>query len=236
MLCCMGKNRVLVVGDLHQPFTRPEYLDFCQAKQEEMRCNRVVLIGDVVDIHAVSRHLPNPNGHSPGEELDLAVECLRPWVKAFPTAMVCVGNHDSRYRTAARESRIPDRVLRPYRQIFETGRWRWDLSWQIDGVLYKHGTGYSSRGAALKAAIMARQPVVMGHIHTDAGVYYSASDRDLIFGLAVGCGFDAGTYAAEYQRDFKERPVIGCGAVLHGKEAHFLPADLGCRYQLKPYA
>ena len=43
------KSRVLVIGDIHLPFERKDYLQFCKDTYKEYQCNRVVFIGDIID-------------------------------------------------------------------------------------------------------------------------------------------------------------------------------------------
>ena len=42
-------NNVLVVGDLHAPFTRKGYLEHCIEVYNNYQCNQVVFIGDIID-------------------------------------------------------------------------------------------------------------------------------------------------------------------------------------------
>ena len=45
------ENRVLVIGDLHEPFNLDGYLDFCKHQYAIYNCNKVIFIGDVIDNH-----------------------------------------------------------------------------------------------------------------------------------------------------------------------------------------
>ena len=42
-------NRVLVIGDLHEPFTKVGYLQFCKSIYKKYNCNKVIFIGDCID-------------------------------------------------------------------------------------------------------------------------------------------------------------------------------------------
>jgi hypothetical protein len=45
--------------------------------------------------------------------------------------------------------------------------------------------------------------------------------------MNVGSGIDRKTYAFEYGRDFKKKPIIGCGVVTdNGRFAQFFPMDI----------
>ena len=99
-------------------------------------------------------------------------------------------------------------------------------------MLYEHGTGTSGKDAALNRAVAKRSSLVMGHTHTSAGVKWHANEFDRIFGLQVGCGIDLTGYAFAYSKPWPIRPVMGCGVVLDGVEAHFevMPCGTGERY------
>ena len=56
------ENRVLVIGDLHEPFCLDRYLDFCKEQYKIHNCNRVVFIGDIIDNHYSSYHETDAEG------------------------------------------------------------------------------------------------------------------------------------------------------------------------------
>ena len=49
-------RNVLVVGDLHEPFCKDGYLEFCQEQYDTWNCNQVIYIGDIIDNHYTSFH------------------------------------------------------------------------------------------------------------------------------------------------------------------------------------
>jgi hypothetical protein len=59
---------------------------------------------------------------------------------------------------------------------------------------------------------------VSGHIHTQAYCEWLVGRNFKVFGMQVGCGIDASSYAAAYARNFR-RQAIGCGVVLGGHTA-----------------
>ena len=223
-------DRVLVVGDPHEPFSHRKYLNFTRQVYDEFGCNRVVFIGDVGDNHAMSYHEHNPNGMSPGAELKKLKEHLKDWSDVYPNALVCIGNHDEIIYRKAVTHGLPEGVFKGFNEIYGTPEtWKWALSWEIDGVLYQHGTGTSGENAHKQRALKNRQSTVIGHIHSHAGVAYMASNKDLIFGMNVGCGIDIKSYAMLYGKDFTSRPTLGCGVVLSRTQAFVIPMDLGTK-------
>ena len=219
-------SRVLAIGDIHEPVCRKGYLEFCQDIYEQWDCNKVVFIGDVVDWHAISFHAQHPEAPSSGNEYQLALDGVQKWRKAFPVADVCIGNHDERVIRLAETVNIPARFIRNYSDIWETPNWNWTFDTIIDGVYYFHGVGYGGLHPAFNAARQMSMSVVMGHIHSTAGVKYLANPNKLWFGMDTGCGIDDKQFAFAYGKHTKKRSILGCGVVLEGTYAIWEPMVL----------
>ena len=43
-------SRVLVIGDIHEPFCLDGYLENCKKQYKDFKCDKVVFIGDIIDI------------------------------------------------------------------------------------------------------------------------------------------------------------------------------------------
>ena len=203
-------RNVLVIGDLHEPFCLDEYLDFCLQQYDTYNCNQVIFIGDILDNHAFSYHEPDPDGMSAGLELEKTIEKVAKWYTAFEYADVCIGNHD---RLAARKSfsgGIPSAWIKTYNEVLGTPNWNWVESVVYDDVLYEHGEGGQAQTKA-KNNLMSS---VCGHTHTEAYCKWFVGKRYRIFGMQVGCGVDASSYAAAYAKNFKKQ-AIGCSVVLN---------------------
>lgn len=225
---------VLAIGDIQAPFQEDGYLDFLLDVKKRFKCNKIVNIGDEVDFHALSFHTPDPDGMGKVEEFQQAMKFMKLLYKAFPVASACTSNHTARPYRIAFEAGIPTYFLRTYREFMQAPRgWQWYDRVTINNVIYQHGTGYSGAMGHVKAAIENRQSTVIGHLHSGGGVNYLASHNDLIFGANVGCGIDARAYAFKYGRDCGKKPTLGCGVVLGGKEAFFIPMNLGSRVEYK---
>ena len=193
------ERRILIIGDLHAPFTLKGYLEFCKETYAIYNCNQVLFIGDILDNHAFSYHEPDPDGMSAGTELDRAIEDVQEWYKAFPNADVCIS----------------------YNDVLGTPNWNWVETVIYDNVLYEHGEGGQAQAKA-KNNMMSS---VCGHTHTEAYVKWFVGKRFRVFGMQVGCGVDSKTYAAAYARNFKKQ-AISCGVVLGGHTAINCMMDL----------
>ena len=218
-------SRVLHIGDLHLPFTHPKYLAFCKKQYKKWNCNKVIFAGDVVDHHAMSYHESDPDGRSAGDEFTLAKKLIKPWYKAFPKAHVTVGNHDAILNRRAMTHGIPSVMIRALDDLYGTPKWKWVLEVKVDDVLYIHGKG-CGKNAALDTAMKERMSIAQGHSHSWAGVQFTTSTKDRLFGLNSGCGINVDEYAFAYQKKFSVRPVLGCGVVLDGVQPIFIPMEL----------
>jgi UDP-2,3-diacylglucosamine pyrophosphatase LpxH len=205
------ENRVLIIGDLHEPFCLDGYLEFCKEQYSIYNCNKVIFIGDVIDSHYSSYHETDPDGIGGGQELDLAIKKIKKFYKAFPKATVTIGNHDRIIMRKAFSSAIPKKWLKDYKDVLEVPKWDFTDRIVIDNVQYIHGEAGTARTKA-KADMMS---TVQGHLHTQAYVEHFVGSNYKIFAMQVGCGIDHDSYAMAYAKRGR-KPAIGCGIVIGG--------------------
>lgn len=205
------ETRVLVIGDLHEPFCLDGYLEFCLETYRKYNCNKVVFIGDIIDNHYSSYHEQDPDGYGAGKELDLAIKKVKKWSKAFPNAIVTIGNHDRIINRKAYSNGVPKKWVRSYNEVLGV-KWEFVESIEIDNVLYIHGEGGEARTKALKNM----QSTVQGHLHTKCYTSWHVGNNSRIFGTQVGCGIDHASYAMAYGKHYG-KPAIGCAVVVNGK-------------------
>lgn len=206
------KSRVLVIGDIHLPFERKDYLQFCIDTYKKYNCNRVVFIGDIIDSHFSSFHDTDPDGMGAGAELELCIERVKYWYEAFPEAEICCGNHDRIIMRKAFASGVPKVWIKEFNDVLNTPNWKWVTDTYIDGVRYTHGDKSSKARTATKRDMVS---TVTGHYHTDFYLDYFFGKSHSLFAMAVGCGIDDKQYAFGYAAGGKTN-AIGCGVVLEG--------------------
>lgn len=230
-----NKNNVLIIGDTHLPYGLEGYLKHCQDMQKKYDCGTVIHIGDLVDFAGLSYHEKDPNMVGPDCEIKLAKELLKPWIKAFPELHLCMGNHDRLPARKAKSYGMPSRFIKSLADVLGTPKeWKWDFSFIMNDVLYYHGDSTITPATSIKKAISNGINTVHGHAHTNAGVYYAATNGRLIWAMNTGCGIDRHEKAFDYQKFVNAKPVIGCGVVLDkGKLPIFLPMDLGSKFKFK---
>ena len=201
-------SKVLVIGDIHEPFCLDGYIQHCKNVYKDFNCNKVVFIGDIIDSHYSSFHSTDPDGMSAKDELNLSIKKLRKWHKAFPKATVIIGNHDRIVARKALANGISAKWIKEYKDVLEVPTWNFKTDETIDNVLYVHGEG----ATAFTKAKTLFQSVVAGHTHTKCYIEYMNN----IFGMQVGCGVDKDSYAMAYAKNYAP-PQIACGVVIDGK-------------------
>lgn len=219
-------SKVLIVGDTHCPGMRAGYVDFLQRVADRYSIDRVVHIGDLVDWSSISYHEKSPALHNASLEYKKAFRQVATLTKAFPKADWLIGNHCSLTERQAATVGLPSELLKSYAEL-------WNVGWTIhprfskliiDGVAYSHGdSGRGGQMAAMKQAKDNFRSTVIGHFHSQAGVQCWANPEYRVFGLSVGCGIDVRRMQFDYGRKFSQKPVLGCGVVINGKQAYFEP-------------
>ena len=203
------KNNVLVIGDLHAPFIKEGYLEFCKEMQIKHQCSEVVFIGDIIDSHYSSYHEHDPDGHSAGEELRRAKIQIAEFYKAFPIAKVCVGNHDLIPNRKAFTGGLSKYWIKDISEVLETPNWEYSEEFIINNVLYTHGVGRKAKQRSMQEFMS----VVQGHYHSESYVETFVSEERLVFAMQIGCGVNRKAYAMAYGKHFK-KPQINVGIIL----------------------
>ena len=151
-----SKNNVLVIGDIHEPFTLDGYLEFCLEQYHKHECNEVVFIGDIIDNLYASYHETPTCAMGGDNELELAIKKLAKWYEAFDKATVIIGNHDRLIMRKAQTSNIPSKWIKSYKEVLEVPNWNFTERYVKDDVQYIHGEGGTAR-TKCRADMMQRQ-------------------------------------------------------------------------------
>lgn len=215
-------SKVLTIGDVHEPVCHPGYRAFCSDLRDKHGTDTTVFIGDIADWQAISFHAHSPEMPGPKDEFDLAQQGINGWYKEFPKAKVCIGNHDERLIRLAASVNIPSKFLRDYPEIWKTPKWDWKHDHVIDEVYYYHGTGAGGIHPAYTTMMKMCMSVVMGHIHSAAGVKWRANPNARFFGLDVGCGIDQDALAFAYNRHNKARSILSAAVIIDGVPQHII--------------
>jgi len=213
----IGKSNVLSIPDTHSPFMHRDAISFLQEVHREKKTNVVVHQGDEIDACAISDYVHDPDGMSPGDELEAAIKQLKSFYKAFPYVKVCTSNHTTRPLKRAFKSGLPSKFMRDIKEVLEAPKgWEWQDRWIIDDVVYEHGESFGGSQAHTLHAKANMKSTVIGHIHAHAGIQYISIPHEQFFAMNSGCLIDESAYAFAYAKHMKNKPVLGCGVVLKG--------------------
>lgn len=213
----MGFKSILCISDMHQPYSHPDVVPFLKALKKKYRPDKVICIGDEVDKHAMSFHDSDPDLMSAGDELQEAIQKLKPIYKLFPVVDVISSNHgDMAYRKAKHHG-IPRKYLRDYGDVLEAPEgWVWHTDLVIEscsGRIYFH---HGKTTNVLKLSQSMGMSAAQGHYHNQFNIQYWGNPMGLYWGMQIGCLIDDSTLAFHYNRTTMHRPVIGCAAVIDG--------------------
>lgn len=215
----MGHKSILVISDLHFPYSHKDTFKFLDAIKKKYKPDKVVLIGDEVDYHAISFHASDPDLMSPGAELSAAIGDMKKLYRMFPEATVVDSNHGSLVYRKQKFHGLPRDVFKSYNEILEApAKWKWcyDLTLKMnDGneVYFHHGKT-SSVGKLSKNVSMS---CVQGHYHSRFEIFYWANPTGLFFDMRIGCLIDDQSMAFHYNKTTLDRPIIGTGVIVDGQ-------------------
>lgn len=209
LLLDKSKINLLVVPDLHEPFTRPGYFEFVKRIANKYQTKQTVFLGDIMDMHATSYHEKELDALSPDEEFMEAKRKVNRWVKEYPEADVMIGNHDGLKSRKAKTAGISSHWVKSYNEALDAPNWNFVESITYNGVLFRHGIGGKAR------SYMKDQhcSVVQGHFHSETELTFNPTPNTLLFAMQLGCGIDKEAYAMRYGKNFK-RPLINVGVIL----------------------
>lgn len=211
-------RRILVISDQHFPYNHPDIIAFLRALKVKYKFDRVINIGDEVDYHSISFHEHNPDLLSPSDELETAINRLKPLYKLFPKVDVIESNHGSLVYRKGVAMGLPRHVFKSYREILEAPKgwnWHFDLTLKMSNGAYcyfHHGKAASG----LKLSQSMGMSVVQGHFHEKFCIEYWGNPLGLYWSMQVACLVEDSTLAFNYNKTNLKRPIIGCGVILNG--------------------
>lgn len=209
-------SRILVISDLHAPYTHPDAVDFLKEIKSVHKPTRVVLSGDEADFHSMSFHDHDPDLPSAGPELLRAIATLEPIYKLFPNADIMESNHGSLVLRKALAHGFSRSFLKAPGEVLQAPK---GWSWHFDLTLtLPNGTQcyfHHSKGVNVKKNSQAMgMSFVQGHHHESFEIQYWGNPNSLLFGMTVGCLVDPHSYAMAYSKNNLKRPIIGLGLII----------------------
>lgn len=210
-------ERVLVISDMHHPYSHPDTLEFLTALNKKYKFDKVVCIGDEIDNHAISFHDSDPDLPSAGDELKRAIKSLKPLYKLFPNVTVVESNHGSLVFRKALASGLPKAVFRSYNEILDAPKgWKWVFDAKVNTALGPVYFCHGKSGAAGRLASQYGMSTVQGHYHEKAQITYISTPERLMFDAHTGCLSDDKSLALGYNKVNPKRPIVSVIIILNG--------------------
>lgn len=213
-------RRILVIGDLHEPYTHPDAYKFLKHMRDTYKPDVVVQIGDETDGHAISFHDSDVNLDSAGVELEKAKLGLEQLHELFPNLLVCDSNHGSLIYRRAKAHGLPVQFIKKYRDILfpEHGApgWSWGDAWDLMTPMGTVRFQHQVAGDLLLSAAHERKSMVIGHFHGKYDIQYAASSTALYFGAHCGCLIDNKSMAFAYGKLSRSKPILGAMTITDG--------------------
>jgi len=211
------KQSILVISDMHHPYSHPDTLPFLKTLEKKYSFTDVICIGDEVDYHALSFHDSDPNLPSAGDELKQAIKALKPLYKLFPKVTVIESNHGSMVYRKALANGMPKQVLKGYNEILEAPKgWQWVFDTKLDTPMGKVYFCHGKSAAAGRLASQYGMSCVQGHYHEKAQITYISTPEKLMFDCHTGCLADDKSLALGYNKINPKRPIVSVVVILDG--------------------
>lgn len=211
-------QRILVIGDIHAPYQHRDTLHFLSKLKERYKPTRVVQIGDEVDGHRWSMHVPQVNAMGATEEVSAAKSFLQELAQLFPVMDIIESNHGSLKYRKAHQHQIPLEFIKSYQDVWGTpDGWQWHYELVLDLPNGLKCTFHHSRGAnTLLNSQRMGTCLVQGHHHEKLGVQYWASPYGMQWAVQTGCLADETSVAMSYGKNNVKKHCMGAVMIING--------------------
>jgi len=181
-----GARRVGVLSDIHVPYHDKRAVETAIKECKRHRCDTIILNGDTLDFHGVSRFERDPEARSPAEEVRMTVKLMRYIQQQIPNARLIWknGNHEDRWQKYIWEN-AP--VIWQLQQCRLDGLLGYEYAEQTESDCVKlsaHGWEYVTDKLPILCGLL---PILHGHeltagspVNPARGLYLRTSHTSLI--------------------------------------------------------
>lgn len=196
-----GCKRVLVLPDIHVPYHTRSAIEIAVAEGKRRNVDGILLSGDQVDFHSLSRFERDPEARDFAGERAIMVQLLGYLRQEFPKARIAYkeGNHDERLRSyiVTKAPELYGIAELRLEKLFDFERLGIEhigdkRAVMLGGLSVLHGhelhKGFAppvnpARGAYLKAKVS----ILIGHHHKTSEHTETALDGSIITTWSMGC-------------------------------------------------
>jgi len=210
-------SKYLIIGDTHEPYAHPKYLEHCCRVRDRVLPTAVYHAGDFYDFHASSFHTSDPDLFSAGKELDMAEQHAEKWYKEFPDMKIVIGNHDAIPARKAFEAGLSVKMVSDLNDVFHTPLWTWQDEYIIKGGRHHYWLKHSWPGKTISDGGTGGFSVIAGHVHSKAQIIWSQFPKHSTFSLQVGCGVNSKLAAFRYAKQDRRMSIMSCASIVDGE-------------------
>jgi hypothetical protein len=213
----MKKQTILIIGDLHSPAMHQDTCKFLKAIKTKFKPTEVVLTGDEINFEAISYHEHNPDLPGAADELEQAIDALKPIYKMFPKASILESNHTSLMYRKQVTVGLPSKVMKSYREILEAPKgWKWHFDLILktaQGSIYMH---HGKSATIEKLSKNMSMSAIQGHYHSKFYISYWANPNGLFFDANAGTFADHHHLAMAYGKNSIPKGIHGVIVIVNG--------------------
>ena len=217
----LDNERLLILGDSHFPYHHKNTIEFLTKVSEFYNPDRVIHLGDILDIYSVSSY-PSDMNHpdSWSDELKKGREMVKRLSELFPKMDILSSNHDDRAYRKSVVSGVPREFLVPYLDVIGAPQgWKIHdrLSITVDSTRDRWLFAHTINGGSLNAAKQLGLSVCLGHSHSLFGAHaFSNGGNRLLWGVDAGCLISDKGSPYKYNKGNIGRPIRGCCIIESG--------------------
>jgi predicted phosphodiesterase len=195
----MTAKRILIMSDVHIPFQNESSVAAAIKHGQKLKVDTVILNGDIIDFHSLSRFECNPKARNLRDEIEQTRKFLARLRKAFPKARIAFkqGNHESRlmkyvWAKADQFSDMPELSLESLLQFKTYG-----IEYSPESEVIRLGDlsvihGQEIRGTlstypARTAFNAAKSSVLFGHCHRQSSYVTRDLNGTVYRSYSTGC-------------------------------------------------
>lgn len=195
-----GRRRMGILSDLHIPYHDPAAVTAAIAHLQRERVDSVLLNGDLMDCHMLSRFEQDPRARDFKGEVDMTRRFLQSLQRALPGVSIFwkLGNHEERFDSYMR--RHAPQLLGLDAFVFEKLFDGFNIQFignkrpiVFDKLTILHGHEYTARGftnpvnPARSIFLRAKECVLVGHWHQKSEHSATAVNGRVIATWSTGC-------------------------------------------------
>ena len=208
-----ANNSILCIGDTHAPYHHKGTLGFINDLVKTYKPDRVVHMGDILDIYSVSSY-PKSVEHQDTwtDELKKGRKFVQELSSIVPTMELLSSNHDDRAYKASRIAGVPREFLVKYLDVIgapEGWRIKTFLNLTVDSDRSNWLLQHTISGGAASAAKTLNKNVVLGHSHTKFGATAFNNGSKVLWGVDAGCLINDKGSPFKYNKTQLGRPIRG---------------------------